>query len=175
MRTINAIALAYDAAQDRVLAVINPGGLNSWSYWLTRRLVLQLLGRLPAALAATSKVAQQAPVEYRGELAAFEREAAIAKTQTAMSKTDNGVLRMNAAAAELAVTVSLEDKGDTLRFSLIGERGGQAAGVMSRPDLQRIFFMLEQEVVKAEWLARPAPPAAAAEAPAAPAPKRLVN
>ena len=68
MRTINAIALAYDAAQDRVLAVINPGALNSWSYWLTRRLILQLLGRLPAALAATSKVARQAPVEYRGEL-----------------------------------------------------------------------------------------------------------
>ena len=130
---------------------------------------------IEGALAATSKVAQQAPVEYRGELAAFEREAAIAKTQPAMSKTDNGVLRMNAAAAELAVTVSLEDKGDTLRFILIGERGGQAAGVMSRPDLQRIFFMLEQEVVKAEWLATPAPPAAAAEAPAAPAPKRLVN
>jgi hypothetical protein len=175
MRTINAIALAYDAAQDRVLAVINPGGVNSWSYWLTRRLIVQLLGRLPAALAATSKVAKQAPVEYRSELATFEREAAIAKTAAAMSKTDNGVLRMNAAAAELAVTVSLEDKGDTLRFILVGERGGQAAGTMSRPDLQRIIYMLEQEVAKAEWIVPAAPPAAAADAPAAPTPKRLVN
>ena len=175
MRTINAIALAYDAAQDRVLAVINPGALNSWSYWLTRRLILQLLGRLPAALAATSKAAQQAPVEYRGELATFEREAAIAKTESAMSKTDNGVLRMNATAAELAVTVSLEDKGEVLRVLLVGERGGESAGVMSRPDLQRIIHMLEQEVVKAEWIASPAPAAAAADAPAGPIPKRLVN
>ena len=175
MRTISAIALAYDATQDRVLAVVNPAALNSWSYWLTRRLVLQLLGRLPEALAATSKVAQQAPVEYRGELATFEREAAIAKTATAMSKTDDSVLRMNAAAAELAVTVSLEDKGEMLRFILVGERGGQAAGVMSRPDLQRILFMLEQEVVKAGWIAAPAAPMPAADAPAAPGPKRLVN
>lgn len=175
MRTINAIALAYDAAQDRVLAVVNPGGLNSWSYWLTRRLILQLLGRLPAAVAATSKVAQQAPVEYRGELATFEREAAIAKTAAAMSKTDNGVLRMNATAAELAVTVSLEDKGDMLRLILVGERGGQAAGQMSRPDLQRIFHMLEQEVAKAEWVVPAPPPEAAADAPVGPRPKRLVN
>lgn len=175
MRTINAIALAYDAAQDRVLAVINPGALNSWSYWLTRRLILQLLGRLPAALAATSKAARQAPAEYRGELATFERQAAIAKTESAMSKTDNGVLRMNAAAAELAVTVSLEDKGEMVRFILVGERGGQSAGVMSRPDMQRIFHMLEQEVAKAEWLAGPVPAAAAADAPTGPIPKRLVN
>ena len=175
MRTISAIALAYDAAQDRVLAVVNPGSLNSWSYWLTRRLILQLLGRLPAALAATSKVAQQAPVEYRGELATFEREAAIAKTASAMSKTDNGVLRMNASAAELAVTVSLEDKGDKLRFILIGERGGQAAGEMSRPDLQRIIHMLEQEVAKTEWVAATSLPKAAADAPIGPRPKRLIN
>ncbi|MGE0577819.1 hypothetical protein [Reyranella sp.] len=170
MRTINAIALAYDSAQDRVLAVINPGGLNSWSYWLTRRLILQLLGRLPAALAATSKVAKQAPAEYRGDLAAFEREVAVAKTAPAMSKTDDSVLRMNATTAELAVTVALKDMGETLRIALIGERGGQAAGVMSRPDLQRIIHMLELEVAKAEWVVKPAP-----SAESGPAPKRLVN
>ena len=41
--------------------------------------------------------------------------------------------------------------------------------------MQRIFHMLEQEVAKAEWLASPAPAAAAADAPTGPIPKRLVN
>ncbi|MFO1162426.1 MAG: hypothetical protein U1E60_26565 [Reyranellaceae bacterium] len=175
MRTINAIALAYDAAQDRILAVVNPGGLTSWSYWLTRRLVVQVLGRLPEALEKTSRVAQQAPVEYRGELAAFEREAAIASTAPAMTKTDNGVLKMNATTAELAVTVSLEDHRGSFRFVLIGERGGQAVGAMSRPDLQRIIHMLEREVAKADWIANATPAASPSEPASSDKPRRLIN
>jgi hypothetical protein len=96
MRVLKSVALAYSAAQDRILAVVNPGHLDSWSFWLTRRLVLELLGRVPVALEATSAIAKHAPAEYRSELITFEREAALASTANAMTHTDDAVMRNNA-------------------------------------------------------------------------------
>jgi hypothetical protein len=151
MRELRALTLAYEAVQDRILAVVNPGGLDSWSFWLTRSLVFQLLSRLPPALAATSPIAKQAPVEYHQELVAFEREAALASTQGAMSHTDHSVLRANVPSAELAVSLSLADLGQAVRLEIRGERSNQAAGVLSRADLRRVLDMLEQEVNKAAW------------------------
>jgi hypothetical protein len=155
VRTINSIALAYDTVQDRVLAVVNPGALASWSFWLTRRLVLEMLGRLPEALRQSSPVTEQSPAEYRDELAAFEREVALAKTQSAMSHTAGTVLQLNAGAAELATTLSLTNQRDWVRLDLKGERGGQVAGAFTRADLQRVLDMLEHEVVKAGWRVAP--------------------
>jgi hypothetical protein len=159
MRELRALALAYEARQDRILAVANPGALDSWSYWLTRRLVLEVLGRLPAALEQSSPIAKEAPAEYRGELAAFERETALAKTQPAMTQTPDTVLQTNAAAAELAVALSLTDQGAAVRLDLHGERGSQVTGIFTRADLQRVLHMLEHEVTKAGWCVPPVAPA----------------
>jgi hypothetical protein len=149
---LKALALAYDGIQDRILAVVNPGALDSWSFWLTRHLVLKVLGGLPPALEATSPVAKRAPAEYRSDLVAFEREAALATTQGAMTRTDPSVLHNNATAAELAIGLSVSDQGDSFRLELRGERGGLAAGMLARSELQRVFQMLHDEARKAAWL-----------------------
>jgi hypothetical protein len=149
---LKALALAYDGIQDRILAVVNPGALDSWSFWLTRHLVLKVLGGLPPALEATSPVAKQAPAEYRSDLVAFEREAALATTEGALTRTDPSILRSNAMTAELALSFSVSDQGDGLRLELRGERGGLAVGMLGRPELQRVFQMLHDEARKAAWL-----------------------
>jgi hypothetical protein len=158
MHVLKALALAYDPAQDRVLTVVNPGALDSWAFWLTRRLALALLERLPATLEGTSAMAKQAPAEYRNDLVAFERDAALATTSKAMTRTDDSVMRNNAGAAELAVTVKISDQGNSFRLELHGERGGQAAGILGRAELQRILQMVHDEAMKASWLGVPAKP-----------------
>lgn len=158
MHVLKSLSLTYDATQDRILAVVNPGQLDSWSFWLTRRLTLGLLARLPATLADTSAAVKQAPAEYRSDLAAFEREAALASTAGAMVRTDDSVLKNNAIVAELAVAVRVTDLGDGFGLELHGERGGQAAGVLGRAMLQRVLQMVYGEAAKAYWLGVPVKP-----------------
>jgi hypothetical protein len=161
---LKAIAFSFDLAQDRILAVVNPGALDSWAFWLTRRLVRTLLARLPTTLEKSSPLAKQAPADHRSEIVAFEKEAAMASTAPAMSQTDNSIMRNNAAAAELAVQLSLSEQGDGFRLVLQGERGGQAAGVVGRAELQRILQMLQGEAAKAGWMGQPTQMLAADEA-----------
>ncbi|MGB6448610.1 MAG: hypothetical protein WBF47_26330 [Xanthobacteraceae bacterium] len=61
-----------------------------------------MLERASGYLTKTSDLAQQAPAEMRGEFVAFEREAAMASTADAMTKTPPEILKSSAIRAELA-------------------------------------------------------------------------
>lgn len=156
---VRALALAYDAAQDRVLAAVNPGALNARSFWLTRRLVLGVLGQALPALEASVPAVSRAPVEFRSDLAVFERESALARTEAAMSRTETGVLQASAAAAELALAFAIvrqgEGQGEMMRVEIRGVAGGMAAGVLGRAELQRILNMLQSEADRAGWMQVP--------------------
>ena len=78
----------------------------------------------------TSSLAQRAPADVRGELVAFEREAAIAKTAKAMSHTPAEVLKSSGTAAELVERMTISSQGDKFQMELRGETGGGAAGVV---------------------------------------------
>jgi hypothetical protein len=171
MRELKALTLAYEPHQDRILAVVNPGAIDSWSFWLTRRLCLAALGQLPAVIAASSPLARKAPSEFRDELAAFEREAALASTAGNMTMTPTAILQANVPAAELATAISVTEVGEQVRFEMRGERGGHAAGLMPWPALQRTLRMIADEADKAGWQAPPSAPAA----PATQEPKPRVN
>jgi hypothetical protein len=166
VRVLKSVTFAYKTREDRILAAINPGAAEAWSCWLTRRLVLALLERAAEFLASTSTLAQRAPAGVRGEVAAFEREAAIVKTARSMSHTPANVISTSATAAELAERLTITNQGETMRLELHGESGGGAAAVMARAELQRILQMLQVEVARAGWSAAPvkapAPPAAEA-------------
>jgi hypothetical protein len=161
MPVLTSIAISYEAQEDRVLAIINPGHPEAWSCWLTRRLVLAVIERAPKFLASTSPLAQRAPGDYRGELVAFERDAALVTTAKAVTVTPSEVLKSSATAAELAERLTISNQGDGFRVELRGYRGGGAVGVMTRAELQRMLRMLEDMVQKAGW-ANPAPPIAEA-------------
>ena len=167
MPVLSSIAISYDSKEDRVLAVINPGRAETWSCWLTRRLVLALLERVPQFLAGTSPLAQRGPGEYRGELVAFEREAALTTTAKAMRATPSEVLKTGATAAELAERLTVAGQGDGFRFELHGYGGGGATGVMTRAELQRVLRMLEVAVQNAGWVSPAPTPAAASGRPVA--------
>lgn len=153
MGVLKSITFVYGKREDRVLAAINAGGTEAWSCWLTRRLVLVLLERATELIANTSPLAQRASADIRGELVAFERDAAIAKTAKAMTRTPADVLKTSGTAAELVEQVSISGQGDKFRMELRGENGGSAGGVVERAELQRILQMLQIEVGKAAWLA----------------------
>jgi hypothetical protein len=171
MRDLKALALAYEPHQDRILAVVNPGTLDSWSFWLTRRLCLAALGQLPAVIAASSPLARKAPTEFRAELAAFEREAALASTAANMTVTPPAILQANVPAAELATAISVTEVGEQVRLEVRGERGGHAVGQMPWPSLQRTLRMIADEVDKAGWQAAPSAPSPAATQEGRPKPR----
>src|SRR5271165_2039264 len=164
MPALTSVAISYDAQEDRVLVVTNPGRPEAWSCWLTRRLVLAALERAPKFLASTSPLAQRASGDHRGELVAFERDAALATTAKAMTATPSEVLKSSATAAELAERLMISNQADGFRVELRGYGGGGAVGVMTRAELQRMLRMLEDMVQKAGW-ANPVPPIAEAAAP----------
>ena len=173
VRALKTIAFVYKAREDRILAAINFGKAEAWSCWLTRRLVGLLLGRVPGLLATTSPLSQRAPADVRGELSAFEREAAIAKTAKAMSHTPAEVEEASGAVIELVERMTISGRGDNFRVELRGESGSGAAASVTRAELQRILQMLQAEVAKSEWLAPLAKsPAAPANEAAQPKPAR---
>jgi hypothetical protein len=151
VRVLKSITFVYKTREDRVLAAINSGKPEAWSCWLTRRLALLLLEHTANLLANTSSLAQRAPADVRGELVAFEREAAIAKTAKAMSHTPAEVLKSSGTAAELVERMTISSQGDKFQMELRGETGGGAAGVVTRAELQRILQMLQIEVAKGDW------------------------
>jgi hypothetical protein len=156
VRALKSVNFSYVAEEDRILAAINPGDPEAWSCWLTRRVVLALLERTAEFLASTSHVMRQAPANVRGELVTFEREIAMAKTARAMSVTPTDVLKASARSAELAVRLTISSQADKFRVELLGERGGGAAGLFARAELQRFLQMLKAEVAKAGWFGTPA-------------------
>lgn len=166
MRQVRSIALAYDAGQDRLFASVNPGAPDASAFWITRRLALDIVARLPPALAERSAAVQQAPAQFRPEVAAFERQAAVADTGSHFTQTPNDVLRRMVAAAELLVTLSLNVQADGVAVELRGERGAGASGVWTRADVQRLLHLIEQEVVRAGWIVA----SAGASAPQVPPP-----
>jgi hypothetical protein len=160
VKVLKSITFVYEAREDRVLAAINSGKPEAWSCWLTRRLALVLLKRAVNLLASTSALAQRAPADIRGELIAFERDAAIAKTAKAMSHTPADVLKTSGTVAELVQRLTISSQGNNFRMELRGETGGGAVGVVERAELERILQMLQTEVAKADWLGTSAKSAA---------------
>lgn len=162
MRAIVSITFVYEPREDRIAAAVNPGRADAWSCWLTRRVALALLERTPEFLEGTSALAKRAPAEMRSEFTAFEREAAIAKTQRAMSVTPPEILKSSAGAAELVDRVSITPHGDNFRLELYGMSGEGAGAGLSRAELQRILQMLQGVIAKTGWLGAPAKTAPAA-------------
>jgi hypothetical protein len=136
VRVLKSVNFTYMPGEDRILAAINPGDPESWSCWLTRRLVLALLERSAEFLANTSTLLQQAPADARSELVTFEREAAMAMTARAMTKTPPDVLKTSATTAELAERLTISSQADSFRVELRGEKGGGATGSFTRVELQ---------------------------------------
>jgi len=170
VRALRSITFVYVPREDRILAAINAGRDDAWSCWLTRRLALAVLERTTDYVTSSSNLAPRAPADLRGEMAAFEREAAIAKTAPAMSVTSGVVLNSTAEAAELADRLTISQQAKGFHFELRGLRDDGAAGLVARAELQRILQMLHAEIVKAGWVAAPAAAQATSTSPAA-APK----
>jgi hypothetical protein len=172
-RLIN-ITFVYVPREDRIAAAINAGQPDAWSCWLTRRLALAVLERTAAYLASRSDLAQRTPADFRGEAIAFERDAAIAKTQRAMSATPPEILQSGMAGTVLAERLTISPQGKGFRLELRGQ-GEEGAAASVKPDeLQRILQMLHVQVAKAGWLATPQQPQAASAA-AASDPKPVRN
>jgi hypothetical protein len=172
LRTLMTVTFVYDPREDRIAAAINAGRAEAWSCWLTRRLALTLLDRAAGYLNKTSDLARQAPSEMRQEFAAFEREAAMASTAGAMSKTPAEILKMSTNEAVLAERLTISRNGKSgFKFELHGQSGDGAVGALTRAEMERVLQMLASVVGKAGWLAAPVRPQAV-EAPAvASAPK----
>jgi hypothetical protein len=175
VRALRNITFVYVPREDRILAAINAGHREAWSCWLTRRLTLAVLDKTADYLASSSNLAQRAPADFRGEAIAFERDAAIARTQSAMSVTPADVLESTASWAELAERLTIAQHAGGYQLELHGISGDSAVGLVKRPELQRLLQMLQIEAAKAGWLPVAAAKPPAGSTPAAGDPKPLRN
>lgn len=151
MRALKSLTFLYVPREDRMLAAVNAGSVDAWSCWLTRRLALAVLERATDYLQKKSDLTQRTPANLRGELIAFERDAAIAKTARAMSVTPPAVLKTSEVTAELAQRLTISQVGGGFRLELHGPAGTGAAAVLKPAELQRVLQMLRAEVTKAGW------------------------
>ena len=158
MRVLKSLSFVYDPREDRILAAVNAGTAEAWSCWLTRRVTLALLAKIHEILADTSSLAQQTPATARGQIMAFERDAALHQTASRMTQIPPNVVADSATMGELIEQLSIGPQGDGFRVELRGLKGGMAAGVLRRVGLQRIAQMLQDEMVKAGWMETPAKP-----------------
>ena len=150
MKNIRAINFRYVPREDRILVTINPGHEEAWSCWLTRRIVRALLHSSTEFLNRTSDLLHRAPKEAKGEIIAFEREAALVATSKAITQTPENVLQQSARAARLLEKITISRQSSRLRLELKGE-AETAMGMIDRPMLQRILQMLELETARAGW------------------------
>jgi hypothetical protein len=120
-----------------------------------------MIDRATKFLASTSPLAKRAAADHQRELAQFERDAAMASTATGMSVPSSDALKASETTAELAERLTLTKQGDKFRIELWGYRAGNAIGMVTRPELQRILRMLEVQVQKAGWIVAPIVDAAA--------------
>jgi hypothetical protein len=155
MRPLRSITFVYDLQQDRILAVINVGQVDNWACWLTRRMVLAALQQVRDLVERTSELAKNAGAEFRSDLIAFEREAALANTSGAVTQTPNESLKSSASTTERAHRLTVTYLGQQFRLELEGMSGEMVQGLIARPVFQRIIRSLEDEVDKAEWLLTP--------------------
>jgi hypothetical protein len=166
MTTLRTITFAYRSKEDRVLAGINLGQPDLWACWLTRRLSLAVLAASEKFLTDTSPLAPRTALDHRRELAAFEREAALATTAQSVSATPPEVINTGLNTAELAERLTITKAGEHFRLEFVGDRGSKAGAVVQRAELQRMLRMLEDEISKAGWVVpSAAPPASAQEGP----------
>jgi hypothetical protein len=156
MHALKSVTPRYDPVEDRILLAMNAGQDDAWACWLTRRMALGMLGHLNQYLDQTSAMAARTPLEYRAEVVAMERQAAVAKTQMAMSRVAGEQLAPLTAVGELAHELKLTPQDEGFLLSLKGYEGGQAQGTVSRAELQTILLVIEQEVGKACWREGPA-------------------
>jgi len=163
VHVLKSLAFSYDSLEDRILAAVNPGEANAWSCWLTRRLALAMVQQTQQFLDRTSPAAQHTTPEFRSEVIAFERDAAIANTAKAMRRASADVIQPGAATAERADRVTIGGRGaGKFQIELHGVKGGSAAGIVARADLQRLLKMLQDEIDKARWMTVPTAPSATA-------------
>lgn len=174
MRLLKSIAFSYDPSEDRILAAVNAGLPEAWACWLTRRLTLAALHEARKFLDSTSTVALRAAGEFRQEIIAIERAAAIENTVKALRKASATILQASATRADRAASVKVTIRGAGFQLELHGRDGEVAGCLIDRDHLQRILQMLDEEVKKASWMRPPEAPAQSAAAPPDPA-RRIVR
>jgi len=157
VRVLRTVTFAYDVAEDRIAAVLNVGTSEAWACWLTRRITLPILRQVQGLLDRTSALAWQAGAEFRTEIAAFEREAAVANLSGALRPTPADSLKTSAAQAKCLERLTITPQGGAFQLTLQTSANDGASGLIERADVHRILQMLRGEVHKASWIEAAAP------------------
>lgn len=145
------VTFSYDAVEDRIAAITDINSSSSPSFWLTRRMTLAFLRQASEHLERTSSAVAHAAADHRADVAAFEREAALAATAGALSPSGVQALAQGKVRAVRANSMGFQPHGVGVRFILQAD-GLAAASDWSRPLFLRILKVLEGEAAKAGWL-----------------------
>ena len=152
MLQLRTITFHYDPQQDRILAVINVGQEESWSCWLTRRMTVAAIAQVGRLVERTSELGKKANPEFRSDMLAFEKDAALVNTAKAVTLTPKASVKASASTTECAKRFSVTHVRQKFLLELEGASGEVAKALIARSVFQRVLRALEDEVAKADWL-----------------------
>ena len=152
MIPLRSITFHYESQQDRILAAINVEEGNRWSCWLTRRMTLAALDQIRKLVERTSELGKKADTASRPDVFAFEREAALVNSSSAVRSTPRGALKISSTTTECANRITVAYVRQKFRLEIEGSSSELARALIDRPLFQRIICALEDEVVKADWV-----------------------
>jgi hypothetical protein len=145
----------YDPKEDRILVGLNAGSPDERGYWLTRRLVLELMRLAHPFLDKLSQASAKTPPELRADLRTMETEVALALTEQSLGQTPIIALRNIKIRAELAIELKLTPQGNLIAVSLRGAAAEPTVFNCTRVELRRVMHTIQCEAMKAKWLEAP--------------------
>lgn len=148
MLSIAAFTFKYDHLEDRILVVGNlNNGQQRVDFWLTRKLVLRLLGGAQELIEKTSSQIAGAPAEHKAPLVQFDHEQA----QTALPVEREGQ-NIDADLGNLLTRIDISYKQEKYQLLFFSHEADPiAASVLSYDELHQIFHLIHKGAVMLEW------------------------
>lgn len=163
------VALRYDAGEDRLLLTLADAAGDRRSYWLTRRLVLGLLGVLQTEARRLAAAPTGRGTARRGA------GASSAAVGPAPATVDQGAPPTASIAAQLATRIRVRRPKATCILSFDAEGTPAAALALDRTALQRLGVLIATLAKRARWLGEPAGSAATGPTRPEPEPNRRLH
>ncbi len=148
MQSIAAFTFKYDQFEDRILLIGNLENQNPRiDFWLTRKLVMRLLGGTQELIEKTAGVVQNAPEQHKTQLAQFHHDHALQNLD--VERLDQAVTAQD---ARLLTRIDISFNNE--QYRLLFFSGGEeaiAVSVLTYNELHQILYLLHKGALELEW------------------------
>lgn len=148
MINIAAFTFKYDHLEDRILMVGNlTNQQQRIDFWLTRKLVLRLLGGAQDLIEKTTAQIAEAPLEHKTQLLQFDHQHAQSSLPI---ERENQQIETRDAELLTRIDISYKQEKYQLHFFL-NDSDSVAASVLTYDELHQIIHLIHKGAVTLDW------------------------